>query len=240
MLFGWRCTVLSGNYAVLVDAGFLKAEGARVLGFARDGVTFDGHGCVEWFHRFMHDKRFAAVEPIFADRTFLRAYWYDAAFDPSDRRYVTQRAVFDGLALVPGLYMRLGHVQERRPGWQHGVRQALRACGVELTDFEKHFEFRTELEQKGVDALITLDLVQLSRDRVVDVVLLVSGDQDLAEAVRVAQSAGCRIVVAHPPRAGVAVALRRLADGLLKLDRIDLERMLVTRSLRVLTGQADP
>jgi uncharacterized LabA/DUF88 family protein len=111
---------------------------------------------------------------------------------------------------------------------------------VEPADFEKHFTFRKEFQQKGVDGLIVLDLVQLSRDRVVDLIVLVSGDRDLAEAVRVAQSAGCRVVIAHPPGTGVALALRQLADGCLEIDRQDLEKMLVARKLKVLTGQAEP
>jgi uncharacterized LabA/DUF88 family protein len=198
---------LPGNYAVMVDAGFLKAEGARALDVPRDRCLFNGKASIDWFTRFAQDQRFAGAASVFAGKTFLRAYWYDAAFDPSDRRYGEQRAALDELALVHGLYLRLGYIQERRPAWQHGVRRALKACGTSLVDFEKHFEFRPELGQKGVDALITLDLVQLTRDRVVEAILLVSGDRDLQEAVRVAQGAGCRVVLAHPPRAGVSTAL---------------------------------
>jgi uncharacterized LabA/DUF88 family protein len=230
---------LSGNYAVMVDAGFLRAAGARTLGLKRDRVAFDGHAFLQWCDGFPYDKRFARVGAVFADRAFLRTYWYDAAFDPAHRGYFAQRTMFDALALVPGLRLRLGHVQERRPGWQHGVRQAVKACGVALSEFEKHFDFRAEREQKGVDALMTLDLVQLSRDRVVDAVLLVSGDRDLAEAVRLAGSAGCRVIVAHPPAAGVSHELKQLADNELELERADLERMLVPRRLTVLTGQPD-
>ncbi len=218
---------MSGNFAVMVDAGFLKAEGAKAIKVPRDSLTFDGEACVEWFNGFSHESRFAKLAPIFATREFLRIYWYDGAFDPSDVRYATQRAVFDGLALVPGLYLRLGHVQTRRPRWEHAVQKAVQACGVKLVDFEKHFQFRPELEQKGVDALITLDLVQLSRDRAMEAVLLVSGDRDLAEAVRVAQGVGCKVVVAHPPNAGVAVALRQLADARVQFSLADLHKMLV-------------
>ena len=92
----------------------------------------------------------------------------------------------------------------------------------------KYIELRAELEQKGVDTLMTLDLVSLSRDRVVDAVLLVSGDRDLAEAVRVAQGSGCKIVPAHPRGAGVAIELRQLADAQVVLDMADIEKMLVT------------
>ncbi|HEY4027557.1 MAG TPA: hypothetical protein VGO86_14105, partial [Candidatus Dormibacteraeota bacterium] len=64
-------------------------------------------------------------------------------------------------------------------------------------------------------------------DRVIDAVLLVSGDRDLEEAVRVAQGVGCKVVVAHPRSASVALALRQLADATVQLDRVDLTAMLV-------------
>jgi uncharacterized LabA/DUF88 family protein len=219
---------LSGNYAVLVDAGFLMAEGAKALGRQRDGLAFDGAACVEWCIGFHRGHRNGRLASMFGDREFLRIYWYDAAYDPRDRRYRQQRELFDALASVPGLYLRLGHLQEKRPAWQRGVRRALQACGVSLTDFAVHFQFRPELEQKGVDALMTLDMVSLARDRAVDAILLVSGDRDLEEAVRVAQGVGCKVVLAHPPTAGVATALTQVADARLSIEAIDLQRMLVS------------
>ncbi|HEY7199546.1 MAG TPA: NYN domain-containing protein [Candidatus Dormibacteraeota bacterium] len=218
---------MAGNYAVMVDAGFLMAEGAKVLGNPRQALAFDGAACVQWcggFHRDATHERFA---DIFGRASFLRAYWYDAAYDPSDHRFRAQRAQLDALAMVPGLYLRLGHLQVVRPSWQRHVRKAVRACGVDLAVFERHFEFRSESTQKGVDSLMTLDLVNLARDRAVDAILLVSGDRDLEEPVRVAQGVGCKVVLAYPPRAGVATTLRQLVDAQLQIDTADLQRMLV-------------
>ncbi len=218
---------MSGNYAVFVDAGFLMAAGARALGRARRGLSFDGTACVDWFTNFHRVPRYDRPGRIFRDKVFLRAYWYDGAFEPLDPRFLRQRATFELLADVPGLYLRLGHLRETRPAWQHPVQKAVQACGVSLGDFAKHFQFRSELEQKGVDALMTLDLVSLSRDRAVDAILLVSGDRDLEEAVRVAQGVGCKVVLAYPAGAGVAPALRQLADARLRIEAADLQKMLV-------------
>jgi uncharacterized LabA/DUF88 family protein len=219
---------MSDNYAVMVDAGFLMSAGARALGQSGAGLAFEGASCVDLFRTFHENARFTDVAPIFANRDFLRAYWYDGAHDPKHSAYRGQRARFDKLASVPGLYLRLGHLHEVRPGWQRRLRRALQACRMNQSEFEKHFELRAELEQKGVDTLMTLDLVSLSRDRVVDAILLVSGDRDLAEAVRLAQGAGCKIVLAHPRGAGVAIELRQLADAQLVLDTDELQTMLVT------------
>ena len=218
---------MSGNYAVLVDAGFLMAEGAVALGLSRERLAFDGAACVEWCSTFFRDQRCGRLAGIFENRAFLRAYWYDAAFDPGDRRYRRQRELFDALASVPGLSLRLGHLQEREPAWQRSIRRALQACGVSLADFARHFEFRPELEQKGVDTLMTLDMANLARDRAVGALLLVSGDRDMEEAVRVAQGVGCSVALAHPGRAGVATALVQLADARVAIEAADLQRMLV-------------
>jgi uncharacterized LabA/DUF88 family protein len=71
-------------------------------------------------------------------------------------------------------------------------------------------------------------MANLSRDRAADLIVLVSGDRDLEEAIRSAQSVGCRVVLAHPATAGVAVTLRQLADARLSIDAADLQRMLVS------------
>lgn len=55
-------------------------------------------------------------------------------------------------------------------------------------------------EQKGVDVRIGLDLAIQARQRVADVVYLVSGDDDLTEAVEDAQSHGVQVVLLAVPR----------------------------------------
>ena len=50
-------------------------------------------------------------------------------------------------------------------------------------------------EQKGVDLKIGLDLVNAARNRAASVAYLVSGDDDLAEAVEAAQEFGMRVVL---------------------------------------------
>lgn len=74
-------------------------------------------------------------------------------------------------------------------------------------------------DQKGVDLRIGLDLASHSRGRVVDVAYLVSGDDDLTEAVEEAQSHGVQVVVLAVPDAngrphGVSHHLIRESDGI--------------------------
>lgn len=50
--------------------------------------------------------------------------------------------------------------------------------------------------QKGVDGLIILDLINLARNRAVDIVLLLTGDEDIREAALFAQGFGVSLLVA--------------------------------------------
>ena len=74
-------------------------------------------------------------------------------------------------------------------------------------------------EQKGVDVRLGLDLATHSRNHLADVMYLVSGDDDLTEAVEEAQSHGIQVILlAVPDEAGrphaVSRHLVREADGL--------------------------
>lgn len=78
-------------------------------------------------------------------------------------------------------------------------------------------------DQKGVDVRIGLDLAIQGRHQVADVVYLVSGDDDLTEAVEEAQAHGVQVFVLAVPGPddrphGVSKHLLRESDGLLLVD----------------------
>ncbi|SNY47544.1 NYN domain-containing protein [Paractinoplanes atraurantiacus] len=79
--------------------------------------------------------------------------------------------------------------------------------------------FGVEGQQKGVDLRIGLDLVAHARNGVAEVFILVSGDDDLTEAVEEAQLHGVQVFLLAVPNAddkphGVSRHLVRAADGL--------------------------
>jgi uncharacterized LabA/DUF88 family protein len=198
-----------------VDFGFLKAATAAALKVDGRKLRPDAEACVAWLR-----EASAAT-----GTSFLRVYWYDGAFDPRDPRHAKQRLYFDAIARTPGVQLRLGHLQERTPKWQYPVKAALRNVGVDLALFEKHFQFRPELGQKGVDTRITLDLVRLAQRRVFDTAIVIAGDRDLAEPVRVAQDEGRRVIVAVPKGAGLAQELKQIADEVWTIEPPDLQKL---------------
>jgi len=85
-------------------------------------------------------------------------------------------------------------------------------------------------EQKGVDALLILDLTTLARERAIASALVVSGDEDIREGIAVAQSLGVRVTlgaVALPEgRPSLATTLVHEADDQLLVDVGFLRRYL--------------
>ena len=91
-------------------------------------------------------------------------------------------------------------------------------------------------EQKGVDLRIGLDLATHGRNRVVDVIYLVSGDDDLTEAVEEAQGHGVQVILLAVPGQdgrphGVARHLQRAADGLILLDGETVDHSVRSRAI---------
>jgi uncharacterized LabA/DUF88 family protein len=201
-----------------IDFGFLKAASVPRLGGARKQIRPVPKACVTW----LEELAGRLLEPS----VFLRAYWYDGAYDAGHDKHAAQRGFFNSIAKTPGIQLRLGHLVERPTAkWHHPLRAALRPMDINLEEFEKHFTFRPELGQKGVDTLITLDLVSLAQRRVFDTAVLIAGDRDLAEPVRVAQGEGRRVIVALPKKAGIATELRHLADEVVTIEDDTLKTM---------------
>ncbi|MFC6706170.1 NYN domain-containing protein [Flexivirga alba] len=82
--------------------------------------------------------------------------------------------------------------------------------------------------QKGVDLRLGLDIVNHARHGRVDRLYLVTGDDDLTEAVDEAQNLGAQVIVLAVPNAdgkphGVSTHLRQVADDVLLVDEAGLD-----------------
>lgn len=99
-------------------------------------------------------------------------------------------------------------------------------------------------EQKGVDLRLGLDLVTQARNRAIDIAYLLSGDDDLTEAVEEAQDHGVQVIVLAVPSAqgaphAVARHLQMEADGLALIDDAVIDAT-VTRLPRTAEAQLRP
>ena len=220
------------SYVGFVDVGFLRAEGCKKIGRSVSDIRADAAAVVDWFHHLPEMQQ--------SGQNFLRAYWYDGAFETRHREYEGQRRFFDAIAATPGIQLRLGHIAEHPARHAAGIRSALRTTatnlGLEperlLQEFNRHWTFYPEREQKGVDTLIALDMVRLASRSVCATMILLSGDRDLAEAVRAAQDFGIRVLVATPQRESLAREVAQIADAIILMDTETLGRMLTARPPR--------
>ncbi len=83
-------------------------------------------------------------------------------------------------------------------------------------------------EQKGVDLRIGLDLVANARNHAAEVIYLVTGDDDLSEAVAAAQEHGIQVIVMAVPNhadgpIGLSNHLKREADLVVTIEQATLD-----------------
>ncbi|MEU4560831.1 NYN domain-containing protein [Actinoplanes sp. NPDC023936] len=156
---------------------------------------------------------------------FLRAYWYDGAYEPGAPLFQQQREKFARLESSPGLQLGLGHLQKRKFDYKPALRKAAEEMGIDYQELMRHFQPEAIYQQKGVDSLIVLDMVRLVQQGSCSHVMLMAGDRDLAEAVRTVQQLGATVTRAFPDGAPVANEVRNLADEVVIWGPETLERL---------------
>lgn len=193
----WRLLV---SYAVLIDGGFLK----RKLGTPREPMT------LEHVELFIDRLR---SHPALASERLHRIYWYDAhPLEGSAQRPLnggkvdfsrtslaqSSHKLFQGLCALPYVSVRRGELVLR--GWR--IRQGKlpaheNAVTLEAGDIEPN------IQQKGVDMRIGLDIASLTMKRHVNTIVLVTGDSDFVPAMKFARREGAQlflVTLGHPVR----------------------------------------
>ena len=126
----------------------------------------------------------ALSERMAGTSDILRTYYYHCPSYQSDpptederNRYSARRKFFDALDRLPRYKVRLGRLARRLD--QRG---------------------RPRFEQKRVDILLGVDMVQLAAKQVIQEAVLVAGDSDFIPAVTAAQSDGVVVRLFHGKR----------------------------------------
>jgi uncharacterized LabA/DUF88 family protein len=198
------------KFAILIDGGFVtKKLNVRNGRFpsAADVVAEAG--------------RIKDAAPL-AGHDLLRIYFYDAApatgvlTNPIDGSQINLAntpvhaqctALQQTLELQPDFALRLGEAAVH--GWTIGRRAQSSLARAPRAPVAG--DLVPNIEQKGVDLRIGLDIARLSLQRLVDVIVLVTGDSDLVPAFKFARREGTRIVLDHMGH-GVKRELRAHAD----------------------------
>lgn len=187
---------MARRYAILLDGGFLTR---RLWIRAKRFPTPD---------EVLAECTRISAHPELQDLGLLRIYFYDA---PPARMVVTHpmtgksihlartqahssRSRFhEELELKPNVALRKGDLMLR--GWRlrsealEGIARAHRT--LEPEDLE------LDLVQKGVDLRIGLDIARLALRRLVDTIVVVTGDSDMVPAFKFARREGLRVFLDH-------------------------------------------
>ena len=143
---------------------------------------------------------------VFVDAGYLYAETGRLLFNTTDRRAIQ----LDG----PGANEMLVNLAKKDCGlsllrtyWYDGARNGVPTMDQEQIAALLNVKLRlgrinSKNQQKGVDALIILDLVTLARERAISEAYLLSGDEDLREGVRAAQDLGVRVTLIGIPTRG--------------------------------------
>lgn len=188
---------MSGKYAVLLDGGFVT----KVLR-QRSGVFPDSLDVLAECQRIQ-------ANPALAGKELLRLYWYDA---PPATRVLTNpvdgsriqlgktpqhrqcKALHDALELTPHVALRMGALDVR--GWRV-IGSKIREMMARESPSLRAEDLQLDIEQKGVDLRIGLDIARLALRRLVDVVVVVTGDSDLIPAFKFARREGLQVCLDH-------------------------------------------
>lgn len=139
------------------------------------------------------------------------------------------------LSLLTGLATELTSLPLLRIYWYDGASGPATPTQTALA-YRENLKLRlglvTEAGQSGVDQLLAADLVELARNRAMADALLLTGDDDLREAMEGAQSHGVRVhlVGIAPQRENQAAALVQAADTTTELSEERVRGFLSGRS----------
>lgn len=203
----------SGLAAVMLDGGYFTKRFQRLhhrFPAVDDATDF----CAELM-RGLEDFRlyrafFYDAEPYDrASRNPISGQVVDFADTPVARNY---RSLLHGLDQAPNFAVRRGETMMR--GWKLGD-ATLRAIQKDPATQISDRSFVPDIVQKGVDMRIGLDMAALALKRLVQAVVVVTGDADIVPAMRFARREGLRTYLHTMGFAGVRPLLKAHVDVVL-------------------------
>ncbi len=202
------------SFAVLIDGGFVK----RKIGSAKSPLT------AEVLAEFL--ERLKLTAPL--DGMYLhRMYFYDAAPLETEVQKplnggrlnfaaqataVRSREMHEKISRIAYMSLRQGELMFR--GWSVSKKTLNQnSDGVTI----RADDLRPDIQQKGVDMRIGLDIAALTLKKQVDVIVLVTGDSDFVPAMKFARREGAQLFLV-PLGHGIREPMREHADLILSVD----------------------
>ncbi|CCZ34610.1 putative uncharacterized protein [Firmicutes bacterium CAG:646] len=211
--------------AILVDGGFYRRRAQSVFGdkSAEDRAVELANYCKR--HLNSHGE----------DNDLYRIFYYDCA--PSAKRiyhpFLKQQVdlgktdLFEWTTLFLNelkkkrkFAIRLGKLAEEQAHYTIRPEVVKKLCNGKLNfaDLEEK-DFYLEIDQKGVDMKIGLDIASMAYKQQVDQIVLISGDSDFVSAAKLARREGIDFIL-DPLGAAIKPDLFEHIDGLRTCDKL--------------------
>lgn len=206
----------SGRLALLMDGGYVIKRLQKTQGRFPDGAAVRG----------LASHLTSARKSLSLYRVFF--YHADPYRDPERHPLTGEQIDFGStgparnhdrllkeLEVTEDFAVRRGELRFR--GWR--LRFAVeRALSEDTNPTISAKDFAPDLTQKGVDMRVGLDIAALALKRLVDVVVLVTGDADMVPAMRFARREGLRVGLCALGLEGIRRELRAHADFILNWE----------------------
>lgn len=211
--------------AILVDGGFYRRRAQAVFG---DKTAEDRASELESYcrrHLNTHGEN---------NNSLYRIFYYDCA--PSSKRifhpflqqqvdlgkselYEWTMYFLDALKKKRKFAIRLGKLAEEQAHYTIKPQTVKKLCNgkLQFSDLQES-DFCLEIDQKGVDMKIGLDISSMSYKQQVDQIVLISGDSDFVAAAKLARREGIDFIL-DPLGAPIKPDLFEHIDGLRTCDK---------------------
>lgn len=210
--------------AILVDGGFYRRRAQAVFGdkTAQDRAVELENYCKR--HLNSHGE----------NNDLYRIFYYDCA--PSNKRvfhpflkkqvdlgksdlYEWTMQFFDELKKKRKFAIRLGKLAEEQAHYTIRPKAVKKLCNGSL-DFSslQESDFFLEIDQKGVDMKIGLDIASMAYKKQVEQIVLISGDSDFVSAAKLARREGIDFIL-DPLGSPIKPDLFEHIDGLRTCDK---------------------
>ncbi len=129
-------------------------------------------------------------------------------------QYKWKKEFFEELSKKRKVALRMGELLESTAGYnlKPGITKKL-CCGTMKIEDLKESDFTLDIQQKGVDMRIGLDIASLAQKRLVDQIVLIAGDSDFVPAAKFARREGIDFIL-DPMWQTIKPSLNEHIDGL--------------------------
>lgn len=205
--------------AILVDGGFYRKRAKSLWGSKTPSER--ANELNQYCYRHLNDK--------YENRYLYRVFYYDCpptgknVYNPITRRTVSLKntaefawmnSFLDELKHHRKFALRLGHLNENQLYYslKHDPTKRLLNGSLDLKDITEE-DLELNLEQKGVDMRIGVDISSLAFKKQVNQIILISGDSDFVPAAKQARREGIDFIL-DPMRSPIKDDLFEHIDGI--------------------------